>query len=203
MIGADGEAGGAEQRAVVFPARVGNQDRGVRVDLLQEVGADLQAAGAADGLHGGDTAAGDDLAVGPEHQTLHGLVIGGDAVDRQVAARLRRLEHLALGLDHALQQRQLAVVVVVDAHAQVDLGGVGVGTKLFVQTQDRVARGHFDGREQGHDCGSGKGCVVDDAPATQARITRASRSSVRLGGCAPILAAARESHEQHRADRQP
>jgi hypothetical protein len=51
---------------------------------------------------------------------------------------------------HALQQRQLAVVVEVHAHAEVDLVGVGVGVELLVQTQDGVAGGHFDGGEERH-----------------------------------------------------
>jgi hypothetical protein len=100
----------------------------------------LQAAGAAQGLHGGDAAALDRLAVGPKYQALDGAVIGGDAVDGQVAARLGRFHHASLGLLHALEQRQLAVVVVVDADAQVDLVGVGVGGELLVEAQDGVAR---------------------------------------------------------------
>jgi hypothetical protein len=51
---------------------------------------------------------------------------------------------------HALQQGQFAVLVEIDAHAQVDFGGVGVGIELFVQTQNRVARGHFDGGKKRH-----------------------------------------------------
>src|SRR5690606_15654685 len=85
-IGLHLEAGVGEQGAVVFPARVADQDLGGGVELLQEVGADLQAAGAADRLHGGHAAALDGLGVGPKYQALHGRVIGGDAVDRQVAA---------------------------------------------------------------------------------------------------------------------
>jgi hypothetical protein len=55
-VGLDLEAGVGEQRAVVFPARVADQHLGRRVEALQEVGADLQAAGAAEGLHGGHAA---------------------------------------------------------------------------------------------------------------------------------------------------
>jgi hypothetical protein len=48
-------------------------------------------------------------------------------------------------LGHAAQHGQLAFVVEVHAHAQVHLGGVGVGVELLVQTQDRVTGGHFNG----------------------------------------------------------
>jgi hypothetical protein len=149
-VGLDHEAGVGEQRAVVLPARVADQHLGGRVQLLQEVGAQLQTAGAAQGLHGGHAAGVEDVAAGAEHQALHGLVVGGDAVDRQVAARLVGFHQLRLGGLHALQQRQLAVVVEVHADAQVDLGGVGVGIELLVEAQDRVARGEFDGSEQRH-----------------------------------------------------
>ena len=55
-VAVDLEAGVGEQGAVVFPARVADQHLGVGVQPLQEVGADLQAAGAAKRLHGGDAA---------------------------------------------------------------------------------------------------------------------------------------------------
>src|SRR5256885_5940469 len=55
-IGAHFEACIGEDGLVVFPARVGDQHLGGGADLLEEVGADLQAAGAADGLHRGHAA---------------------------------------------------------------------------------------------------------------------------------------------------
>ena len=146
----DGEAGVGEQRAVVLPARVADQHLGVGMQALEEIGADLQAAGAAQGLDGGDAALLDDVGVGAEHQALHGLVVGGDAVDGQVAARLLQLDQLLLGRGHAGQQRQLAVLVGIDADAQVDLGRVGVGVELLVQAEDGVTRGEFDGGKQRH-----------------------------------------------------
>ena len=57
--------------------------------LAQEIGADLESAGAAERLHGHRAARGDDFAVRAEQQRLHRAVVGGDAVDRQVAARRR------------------------------------------------------------------------------------------------------------------
>jgi len=157
-IGLDGEAGVGEQRAVVLPAGVADQHLGAGLDPLQEVGADLQATGAAQGLHGGHAAFGQQGRAGAEYQPLHGLVVGGDAVDGQVALGLGRLEQLLLGRRHALQHRQLALVVEIDADAEVDLGRVGVGGKLFVEAEDGVARRHLDGGEQGS--GSGHRAVL-------------------------------------------
>ncbi|MCY1517210.1 hypothetical protein D9M68_518800 [compost metagenome] len=149
-VALDREAGVGEQRAVVFPARVADQHGGVGVELLEEVGADLQAAGAADGLDGGHAAGGDGLALGAEDQALDGVVVGHDAVDRQVAAGRWGLHHVLLGGLHALEQGQLAVVVVIHADAEIDLVGVGVGCKLLVEAEDRVARRHFDRGEHRH-----------------------------------------------------
>lgn len=121
------------------PARVGDQHLGSGADLLEEVGADLQAAGAADGLHRGHAAGFDDVGLGAEHQALDCGIIGSDAVDGQVAAGRGLVHHRLLGGLHALEQGQLAVVVEVHAHAQIHLAGVGVGSELLVQTQDGVA----------------------------------------------------------------
>ena len=148
-IGIDVETGAGEQRAVVFPAGVADEHGGVGVQLFQEVGTQFQTAGAAHGLHRDHAARGDGLMVSTKHQALHGLVVSRNAVDGQVAVGLGRVCHLALGLGHALQQGQLARVVVVDAHAEVDFGRVGVGVELFGQTQNRVTRGGFDGLEYG------------------------------------------------------
>ena len=63
----------------------------------QEVGADLQAAGAAQRLHGDDAAFLHDAAVGAEYQLLHRLVVGRDAVDRQVGAAARLSAQQSLG----------------------------------------------------------------------------------------------------------
>ncbi|MNT32299.1 hypothetical protein D3C72_1681720 [compost metagenome] len=140
-----------EDGAVVFPAGVGDQHLGIGAELFQEVGADLQAAGAAHGLHGGNAAGFDDVGISAEHQALDSAVISGDTVNGQVATRRGLVHHGFFGGLHALQQRQLAVVVEIHAHAQVHLARVGVSCELFVQTQDRVAGGHFDGRKKRHE----------------------------------------------------
>ena len=167
-VGAHLEAGLREQRAVVLPARVADQHLGVGAELLQKVGADLQPARAAQRLHRGHAALRDDVGIGAEHQLLHRVVVGGNAVDRQVAARLRRVHQRLLGRLHAGQQRQLAVLVEVHADAQVDLVGVGVGGKLLVQTQDRVAGGHFDGGKQRH---GGQSCGLKRADKRRAAVS--------------------------------
>jgi hypothetical protein len=124
---------------------------GIGVQLFEEVGADLQAARAANALGRDHTAALDGLTVGAKHQALDGGVVGGHAVHGQVAARLGRIDHLLFGGLDAFEQRQLAVVVEIHADAQVDLVGIGVCGELFVQAQDRVARGHFNGGKQRHE----------------------------------------------------
>ena len=87
-IGADFETGAFEQRAMVFPAGIADQDLGGRQQLAQEVGADLERAGAAQGLGGQDAAGGDQRGILADQQGLRALVVAGDAFDRQVACLL-------------------------------------------------------------------------------------------------------------------
>jgi len=153
-VGLHREARVGEQRAVVFPGGVADQHLGAGVQALEKVGADLQAAGAAQGLHGGHPAAGHQglagFALAAEHQVLHGLVVGRDPVDRQVALGFGLLNQRLLSRCHALQQGQLAVFVVVHTHPQIDLGGVGVGVELFIEAQNGIAGCHFDGGKKRH-----------------------------------------------------
>jgi len=146
-VGLHREARGLEQGAVVFPGGVADVDRGARVEALEEVGADAQGAGAADTL-GGDHAAGSDqIGAGAEQQVLHGLSVGGRTFDGLVATGRSRFQTgLFSSLDGG-QQRNLAVVVVVHANAQVHLGGAGVGVEGFGQSENRIPRGHLDGGE--------------------------------------------------------
>jgi hypothetical protein len=99
-------------------------------EFLQEVGTDLQATGTADSLHRGHPAGRDGFGAGAKHQVLDDRIVGGDAVDRQVAAGLGRFHHGLLRRLHALQQRQFAVLVVIDTDAQIDLCRIGVGRRI-------------------------------------------------------------------------
>ncbi len=166
-VRADLETGLREQRAVVLPARVADQHLRGRVQAFEEVGANLEATRAAEGLHRGHAAALEGLAVGTEHQALDRVVVGGDAVDGQVTACGRLVHHRLFGGLHALEQRQLAVLIEIHPYPQVHLGGVAVGGELFVQTQDRVAGGHFNGGEEAHEAvegGGGRPGILERAP---------------------------------------
>ena len=146
----DPEAGLGKKRAVVFPTRVADHHGSMGAEHAQKVSADLQAAGAAERLDGRHPAGCHGFRAGAKNQALDGAVISSDAVDRQVAARLESVHHGFFGSLHAGEQRQLAVVVEIHAHAQIDLDRAGVAGELVVQAQDRVARGHFDGGKEGH-----------------------------------------------------
>ena len=76
-IVAHGESRRLEELPVVFPARVADPDFGRRRDLPQEIRADLQAAGAAECLHGDDALFLDEPRVLAEYELLHGAVVGG------------------------------------------------------------------------------------------------------------------------------
>ena len=119
-----------------------------RRELAQEVGADPESAGAAQRLHGYRTTQRDSFALGAEQQRLHGLVVRGDAVDRQVAARRRLVCDLALRALDAIEQRHLAVVVAIDTDAEVDLARIGIAVEGLGNAEDRIAGREIDGAEQ-------------------------------------------------------
>ena len=139
-----------EQRAVVLPARVGDQDGGRRLDLLEQVRAHLQCAGAAERLDGRDPALDEGLGIRPEHQRPHGLTVGGHAVDAEVALRRRLGRESLLSRPDALQQGQLAAVVEVDTHPEVDLLRPLIGDEGLGEAENGVCGGELDTIEQRH-----------------------------------------------------
>ena len=148
-IALHGKARGLEELAVVFPARLADPDRRVGVDALQEVGADPQPAGAAQRLNGHDI-----FFLGTENKFLHGLVVDPQTVDRQVASVRHALQPLAFRVAHALEERNLPAVVVVDADAEVYFSRILVGDERLGYAEDRVARRHRQRGEGGRGVGS-------------------------------------------------
>src|SRR5690606_32047323 len=130
------EAGAFEQGAVVFPAGIADGHGGVGQQALEEVGAGLQRAGAAQRLGGDHAAVGQQGGVGAEQQLLHGAVVAGQALDRQVAARRAGGQAGLLGLGHCLEQRNAPILVVVNPDTEIDLGGAAIGIERFVEAQD-------------------------------------------------------------------
>ena len=134
---------------MVFPARIADPDIGAGVDPPQQIGADLESAGAAERLHRDHAALLERGAVGAEQDFLDRAVVGLEPVDRAGSCGARGRGKLLLGAAHAFEHRHFAVVVGVDADAEVDFVGVGVGVEGFGDAQDRVVRRHFDGGEKG------------------------------------------------------
>jgi hypothetical protein len=97
---------------------------------------------------GDGAAGGEQLGILAEQQVLHRVVVGGDAFDGLVAARRLGFQAGFFGGLDGGEQRDLAVVAEIDADAEVDLVGVAVGIEGFVEAQDGVAGGHFDGGKE-------------------------------------------------------
>ena len=116
--------------------------------LAQEVGADLETAGAAQRLNGHGAPERYNLAVRAEQHGLHGFVVNGDTVDRQVSTRRRALGDFVLGALDAFEQRYLAVIVGVDAYAEIHFVLAAIGVECFGHAENGIARREFDGREQ-------------------------------------------------------
>ena len=87
-IAVNSKARAGEDGAVVFPARVADEYGGIGADFFQKIGADFQATRAAYGLHGGYATVFQHLAIGAKHQVFDALVVGGQAVNRQIATGL-------------------------------------------------------------------------------------------------------------------
>jgi len=123
---------------VVLPARVADPHFGVRAQPLEKVRADLEAAGAAERLHGDDAFVFQRRRVATEYQLLHGAVVDSEAVDRQVIARWRRLQPVGFGAPHTLEERHFAGVIGVDTDAKVDLAWIRIGEERFGDAEDGI-----------------------------------------------------------------
>ncbi|MNM84836.1 hypothetical protein D3C81_969380 [compost metagenome] len=133
------DTGPLEHRLVVVPGRIADPHLRGREVALEQIGADLQRAGAADGLDGGDATRLDRLVVGAKQQVLHrGAVVGGP-FHRLIGARRRRGGALGFGLLHRGQQRNAALLVVIEADPQVHLLLAGVFVEGFDERQYGVA----------------------------------------------------------------
>jgi hypothetical protein len=141
----DAETGELEQCAMILPARVADVDRCLGQQPTQVIGTDLEGAGAAERLDGQDAAFGEQRRLLTEEQFLHRLVVGGQTVDRLVAARRHRLQTRLLGELDRRQQRHLAAVVEIDADAQIDLRRAAVGIERLGQAEDGIPWSHLHG----------------------------------------------------------
>ena len=133
---------------MVFPARITDRDNRAGQHALQQLGADAQASGSTERLRGDRAALRDHGRVRSEQQLLHGRVVGGDAFDRQIAARGGLRDALTLGLGHRAQHRNPPVFGEIDADAQVDFLGPQIMGERLVQTEDRVPWRQFDAGKQ-------------------------------------------------------
>src|SRR5882724_5589176 len=152
---------------MVFPARIGNPYLRLRQQSSQEIGTDLEAAGAAQRLHRDDAVFLYRRAAGAENQIPDHAVISGQAIDRQVAARSGFLGQLEFRLTHALEQRHLAVIVVIDAYTEVDLVRIFVCIEGLGHAENGILGRHLHGGQRG---GGVRGVHRDNIKICQPRI---------------------------------
>jgi len=134
------------------------------MEALEEVGADLERAGAAERLRGDDSAGGDQRRISAEQHRLDRRVVGRDAFDRQVAAWRGSVDTGLLGFADRTEQRHLAVLVGIDADAKVHLAGPWVSREGFVDAEDGIAGRQVDAVKQGgchREAGGEKGSESD------------------------------------------
>src|SRR5690606_21417790 len=104
---------------MVFPARVADPDLCGRREAFEEVCAKFQSAGAANCLCSNGALVLDYSAVGTKYKVLHHFVISSQTIDRKITTWSCLLHQLRFSFAYAFQQRQFAVVVIVDADAEV------------------------------------------------------------------------------------
>ncbi len=138
-IAVDRDTGGGEEGAVIVPGRIADPYRALREVAFQEVRGDADRSRAAERLDGGDALLLHGRVIGAEHEFLHGLAVLRHAFHWQVGMWCALLVHPFGRLTHAAEHGNLAVGVVVQADAQVDLMVARVGLEGFEQRQDGVA----------------------------------------------------------------
>ena len=117
-------------------------------DAAVDVSGQRESAGAAERLSGDHPTRGHGLGIGAEDHALCIGVVVGESVHRGIGRRLRGPGEAFLRDPDALQQRDAPVVVLVHAHAEVDLVGVGVPVELVGESKNRIVRRRFYRGEQ-------------------------------------------------------
>ncbi|MND86470.1 hypothetical protein D3C80_784360 [compost metagenome] len=137
----DLEAGAAEDGFVDRPGRVAQPDATAGQVGFDELRRQAQGTGAARGLGGASAAGGLQRVAGAQHQVHQQPAEGRVTVAADVGLGGLDVHQALLGQLHRMGNRRQALGVLVDAHAQVELGRVGVEAVGIHQTEDGVA-GH-------------------------------------------------------------
>ena len=145
-IGGRLEARALEQAVMVLPGRVADEDAPAGAVLGKEIGGDADRSRAADGLDRRDALLGKRRMHGAEDELLHALAIERMPFHREIGPLCEAVPLIG-GLDRS-QHRNAAVLVRVDADAEIDLLRSRVGLEAVVERQDRVSSEGFDLSEQ-------------------------------------------------------
>ena len=155
---------------MVFPAWIADPGALGGRESPQQIGSQTQGAGSAESLHRDDPTFSDHWTVGAEDQGRGRLVIGLQAVDRQVAERLLAFQQQRFRPLDTFQQRHAAIVADIDADAQVDPGRVGIGVEGLGDPQDGIAGRQGDGGEKGRSISGAHGCTQSSGNWRESRI---------------------------------
>ena len=135
---------------MVLPRRIRDQDGGARVQRCEEIGANFQRAGATEALCRDDTALRDGGRISAEDQFSHQVNVVREAIDAEIGVWFRGCSQPVLGGVDAIHQRQVPVLIEVDADPEVHLGCALIRFECLGQSQDRISRSQADVLENGH-----------------------------------------------------
>ena len=133
------DARSTENGVVVVPGRIADPHFAIGVGFMQEVATHFQCARTTQCLDSGHTAFFQHFAIRTKNQFLHGATVGSQTFDRQVASWLTLGRPLIFSAASYIQQRQTALLVVIQTNGQVDLAITWIGVKRLVQTENRIA----------------------------------------------------------------
>ncbi len=139
-IGTHLETGAVENRHVIIPSWVADPDTGIREVALEEIRAHFQRARSAQRLNRCDAARLQYQMFGAEQRRRDGAVVGVEAFHGQIERCLMRLGlELRFCGGNRLELRNDALLVVVEADAEIDFISARILFKGFYQRQNRIA----------------------------------------------------------------
>ncbi|MCY1431442.1 hypothetical protein D9M71_474100 [compost metagenome] len=147
---ADLEAGATKDGLVDRPGRVAQPDAAAGQVALDELRRQAQGAGAARSLGGAGAAGGFQRVAGAQHQVQQQATEGRVTVAADVGLGGFDIHQALFGQLHCMGDRRQALGVLVDTHAQVQLGRVGVKAVRIHQPENGVAGHPADLGEMAH-----------------------------------------------------
>ncbi len=145
------QTGELEQREMVGPRRITEINLSVGPRAMQQVTGNAERPATARRLNRRDAAGGDDGMTLAEYQALHAGIEAGVTGNGDIGLGGLCSEELLLAATNRFENRRVAVVVLIDANAEINLVRAFVGAKQSHDADDRIGRESFQSFEHSLD----------------------------------------------------